>query len=180
MFSCEFCEIFKDAFFEEHSRTIASIDTTKHSKLRVLRNFIGSLEIIRNTWQSHGNHGIFIEAFVDTSLCEKCPYSELFWSAFSRIPTEYREVLSISTYSVQMWENTVQNNSEYGQLLRIVFYCCKAFQLTCLQGPWLRQYYSRVFFGLTKTQICGNIFIGFHYLFVVFDFSHFMFFYTPG
>ena len=26
------------------------------------------------------------------SLCEKCPYSELFWSAFSRIRTEYGEI----------------------------------------------------------------------------------------
>ena len=101
---------------------------------------------------------------------EKCPYSELFWSAFSRIPTEYREILSISPYSVRIWENTDQNNSEHGQFLRIVFYCCKALQLTCLRGPWLRQYYSRVFFGLIKTQICVNIFIGFHYSFCCFWF----------
>ena len=42
------------------------------------------------------------------SLPEKCSYSELFWSAFSRIWTKYGE------YSVRMWENTDQNNSEYG------------------------------------------------------------------
>ena len=29
------------------------------------------------------------------SLREKCPYSELFWSAFSRIQTEYGEILRI-------------------------------------------------------------------------------------
>ena len=34
------------------------------------------------------------------SLREKCPYSELFWSAFSRIQTEYGEIRSISPYSV--------------------------------------------------------------------------------
>ena len=39
------------------------------------------------------------------SLLEKCPYSELFWSAFSRIRTEYREIRSISPYSVRMLEN---------------------------------------------------------------------------
>ena len=41
------------------------------------------------------------------ALCEKCPYSELFWSVFSDIWTEYGEI-----YSVRMRENTDQNNSE--------------------------------------------------------------------
>ena len=38
-------------------------------------------------------------------LSKKCPYSELFWSAFSRIWTEYGEMLRISPYSVRMGEN---------------------------------------------------------------------------
>ena len=52
-------------------------------------------------------------------------YSELFWSAFSRIRTEYRDILLNFPYSVQMLENTDQNNSEYGNFLGIdgdVFY----------------------------------------------------------
>ena len=48
------------------------------------------------------------------TLREKCPYSMFFWSVFSRIRTEYREIPSISTYSVQMRENTDHKNSEYG------------------------------------------------------------------
>ena len=52
-----------------------------------------------------------------SSLREKCPYSELFWSVFSRILTEYGEIL-ISPYSVRIRENTDQNNSEYGHFLR--------------------------------------------------------------
>ena len=52
------------------------------------------------------------------SLREKCPYLELFWSAFSRIRTKYGEILSISPYSVRMHENVDQNNSEYGLFLR--------------------------------------------------------------
>ena len=52
------------------------------------------------------------------SLREKRPYSDLFWSAFSRIRTEYGEIRRISPYSVRMWENTDQNNAEYGHLLR--------------------------------------------------------------
>ena len=49
--------------------------------------------------------------------CEKCPYSELFWSVFSHIRTEYGEILRISPYSVRMRQNMDQNNSEYGHSL---------------------------------------------------------------
>ena len=49
------------------------------------------------------------------ALRKKCPYSVLFWSAFSRIRTEYGDLRSKSPYSVQMLENTDQKNSEYGQ-----------------------------------------------------------------
>ena len=51
------------------------------------------------------------------SLREKCPYSELFWSPFSCIRTEYGEILRISPCSVQMWKNGDQNKSEYGHFL---------------------------------------------------------------
>ena len=40
--------------------------------------------------------------------------SELFWSVFSRIRTEYGEILHISPYSVRMPENMDQNNSKNG------------------------------------------------------------------
>ena len=56
-----------------------------------------------------------------SSLREKCPYLELFWPVFSHIRTEYGEIQSIFAhldwirteyfpYSVQMRENTDQNN----------------------------------------------------------------------
>ena len=41
---------------------------------------------------------------------------ELFWSAFSSIPTEYGEILRICPYAVRMQENADQNNSGYGHL----------------------------------------------------------------
>ena len=47
------------------------------------------------------------------SLRKKYLYSELFWSVFSHIRTEYGEIWSISQYSVQIRENADQNNSEY-------------------------------------------------------------------
>ena len=46
-----------------------------------------------------------------STLREKWPYSELFWSAFSRIWTEYEKILR--PYSVQMRENADLNNYEY-------------------------------------------------------------------
>ena len=46
-------------------------------------------------------------------LREKCPYSELFWSVFSRIWNEYGEIFRISPSSVRMRETADQNNSEY-------------------------------------------------------------------
>ena len=51
-------------------------------------------------------------------IVQKCPYSELFWSAFSCIRTEYGEMLHISPYSVRIRENVDQNNSEYKHFLR--------------------------------------------------------------
>ena len=51
-------------------------------------------------------------SFMQYSLRKKCPYSELFWSVFSRIRTEFGEILRISPYSVQMRENADQNNFE--------------------------------------------------------------------
>ena len=62
----------------------------------------------------------------DQLLCKKCPHSELFWSAFSRIWTEYEEILRIFQYSVRMRENADQNNSEYGHLLHIELLFCFA------------------------------------------------------
>ena len=48
-------------------------------------------------------------------LCEKCPCSELFSGAnfFSRIWTEYEDLQSKFPYSLRMWRNTGQANSEY-------------------------------------------------------------------
>ena len=54
------------------------------------------------------------------SLRKTCPYSELFWTAFPRIRTEYREMRSISPYSVWMRENADQNNSEYEHFSRSI------------------------------------------------------------
>ena len=52
--------------------------------------------------------------FTPSSLGEKCPYSEFFWSVFSRIRTGHGEIRSISPYSVRIRETMDQKNSKYG------------------------------------------------------------------
>ena len=54
------------------------------------------------------------------SLREKCLFLEFFWSVFSRIWSEYGEILRISPHSVRMRENTDQNNSKYGHFSRSI------------------------------------------------------------
>ena len=76
---------------------------------------------------------------------KKCPYSELFWSVFSHISTEYGEMRNISPYLVRMQENADQNNSEYGHLPRsgyfsvvgqsVVNYFCKKPIIDVWQEP---------------------------------------------
>ena len=61
------------------------------------------------------------------SLREKRQYSDLFWSEFFCIRTKYGEILRISPYSVRMWENEDQNNSEYGHFLRSDCYIWKCY-----------------------------------------------------
>ena len=78
------------------------------------------------------------------TLRKKCLYSELFWSVFSRIRTEYGEIRSISPYSVQMLETTDQSNSEYGHFLRNVVminaslnFDSQKMSFTSLQKLWI-------------------------------------------
>ena len=53
--------------------------------------------------------------FSNLALRKTCPYSEFFWSVFSRIRNEYGEIRSMSP-----WENTDQKNFEYGYFSRSV------------------------------------------------------------
>ena len=66
------------------------------------------------------NHRTAKDLLHSISLREKCPCSEFFWSAFSRIRTEYEGILRISPYSVQTREKAEQKNSEYGHFSRSV------------------------------------------------------------
>ena len=64
--------------------------------------------------------------FAQNALRKNCLYSELFWSVYSRIRTEYGEILR---NSVQMRENTDQNNSEYGHFYAVMFAFCSSLEM---------------------------------------------------
>ena len=47
-------------------------------------------------------HSFLRIVFTHYTKSRKCPYSELFWSVFSRLWNEYGEIRSTSPYSVRM------------------------------------------------------------------------------
>ena len=73
----------------------------------------------------------------NSTLREKCPYSELFWSSFFRIQTEYGGILRFSPYSFRMRENAAQNNSEYGHFLRSGSQPLKLMYLFAIKSVWM-------------------------------------------
>ena len=54
------------------------------------------------------------------TLCEKCPYLEFFWTIFSRVLTEYGEILRIPPHSFRMRKKTDQRNFKYRHFSRSV------------------------------------------------------------
>ena len=72
----------------------------------------GAKNIRTKNMIKHANSITLLQLLLTPPLREKCPYSELFWSSFSRIQTEYGEILLIFPYSVRMRENTNQNTSK--------------------------------------------------------------------
>ena len=78
-------------------------------------------------------------------LREKYPYPEFFWSVFSRIGTEYGEILLISPYSIQIWKNTDQKNSEYTRFLRCVKILCVAMKRSNSIYCWANKRFFHIF-----------------------------------
>ena len=66
------------------------------------------------------NNLLSIQQYRNHSLRKKCPYLELFWSVFSRIRTEYGEILRISAYSVWMREITPNMDTFYAIIVTLV------------------------------------------------------------
>ena len=55
--------------------------------------------------------------FLELRLREKCPYSELFWSAFSRVRTEYGEIRSIHSECGKMLARITLNTDTFYPVL---------------------------------------------------------------
>ena len=96
------------------------------------------------------------------SLRKKCPYSELFWSVFSGIRTEYGEIRS-------MLENTVQNNFEYEHFSRSGCYYYKIFDIDNMDESDLTSHMNgkkhcewKPPSATTNHSLCGL----FHYCFI--------------
>ena len=85
------------------------------------------------------------------TLPKKCPYSELFWSAFFRIWTQYREILSISSYSVRMRENVDWNNTEYRHSSRNGTFLFALVQLLAAYIAQFRNFYKEQTYMRIKT-----------------------------
>ena len=76
------------------------------------------MNMIYENWRISASNDPFVRAFswllCFVSLHGRCRYSELNWSLFSHIWTEYEERVRISPYSIELLENTDQKNSKYG------------------------------------------------------------------
>ena len=75
------------------------------------------------------------------TLRKKYPYSELFGSAFSRIRTEYGEILRVSPYSVRMLRTRITPNTD---TFHAVIVCTKCFknQPSAKLNPHKKQKYD--------------------------------------
>ena len=90
---------------------------------------------------------------------KKCPYSELFWSVFSRIRTEYRDIRRdtgrIPPYSIQIRKKADQNNSKYEQLSRSVHltsYLCFSLKIITLSLWIIDSHQQRVLLKLYSSN----------------------------
>ena len=100
----------KNSAFEHLSRNACIAKIRQISYIFKLSITYKSLKVFQ--FNKNG-HKFLIDTCValdSLSLCERCPYSEFFWSVFSRIRTECGEIR----------ENTDQKNSDYGHFLHSV------------------------------------------------------------
>ena len=108
VFSCEFCEILSTPSLQNTSRELFLF----YSLFPGLSSFY-PLHI-----------SLFYQGFLSTALMRSLPrvfkvsIFGVIMVCISRIRTEYGEILLISQYSVRMWENIDQNNSQYGHFSR--------------------------------------------------------------
>ena len=90
-----------------------------------------------------------IQSYSSTyALRKKCPYSKLFWSAFSRIRTEYFVSLRIQSECGKMW-NRITLNAGISHTVMLV-----------LEWPQFRFLKLQTHFSQNILFICCDIFCG--------------------
>ena len=104
MFSCQFCETSETTFLTKQLRVIAFVQFKRGLDFKAAKTKYLSFLCNMSNIIPRG----------------KYLYLEFFWFVFSRIRTEYGEIIRISPYSVRLRENTGQTNSEYGHFSRSV------------------------------------------------------------
>ena len=108
---------------------------------------------------------VFLDWIKFISLRKKCSYSEVFWSAFSRIRTETRRYgicgkMRGMYINFRMWENADQSSSKYGLFLCSVYNYSKYLLNCCppLSCIFHQQARMNQILNLRK-QLPGGIFI---------------------
>ena len=86
-------------------------EPSQKSKMELLQKIVNTLKLLTISPSYMFDRVLKIPLI----LHDDCPYSEFFWSVFSRIQTEYRDLPCKSPYTVQMQEKTDQKCSEYRQ-----------------------------------------------------------------
>ena len=82
---------------------------TNKEKRAILNTFLSpQFGYFLHAWMKHVR--VLTKERKNITRREKCPYSEFFWSVFSRIRIEYGEIQN----SIRMRKNTDRKNSEYG------------------------------------------------------------------
>ena len=102
---CDFWKLFKDKVFSIEELWILKING---SDLFCGWTMVYSW-IISILWREYE---FTINMFPSSPLRKKCPHSELFWSAFSRIRTEYRDV-GCQTGCGKMWTRIIPNTDTF-------------------------------------------------------------------
>ena len=106
---------FKESFTEDLLRN-KLIFNWGHTLLSVMtKQLLARKEIFTFQWSKFSK-----ETVGYLTLCEKCPYLEFFWTIFSRVLTEYGEILRIPPHSFRMRKKTDQRNFKYRHFSRSV------------------------------------------------------------
>ena len=82
-------------------KVTAYVKTNKLSLKQIFFVFVGK-ERVTAAWCFPLSLNTDTSKTVPSTVCEKCPYSVFFRSVFSRIQTDYGEILCISSFSVRM------------------------------------------------------------------------------